>query len=343
MCCSRRGFAAPESTTLVANSRQGEIPVRDNYFVNWSFAIQGSLQKVVKQNFQHEAYRWPSTKEFDSEGYIWESSHLIIVLRDKMSGIPAMGKVIEDDGKDLPSEKPTVRNGHLWQNLARKKYRVNPQDVLMVIPILGSGPKTEGDWAKWNDEDKELWHWEINYNIQVHFYLLKGFDKLGNFFLPPGYVFLADQCKRFLVDHPNYDRNVFIMTRFVKDNRLLETLDQELRQVLRDHSLNPLRADDRMYMPDRNLWNNVCVYMLSCKHGIAILEDRVADEFNPNIAIEYGFMRALNKSVLLLADTGFRNLRADIIGTLREQFDITDIGGTIRPPVEKWLKEIGAI
>jgi hypothetical protein len=51
----------------------------------------------------------------------------------------------------------------------------------------------------------------------------------------------------------------------------------------------------------------------------------------------------LNKPVLLLADVGFRNLRADIIGTLREQFDITDIVGTIRSPVEKWLREIDKI
>jgi nucleoside 2-deoxyribosyltransferase len=130
------------------------------------------------------------------------------------------------------------------------------------------------------------------------------------------------------------------MTRFVPGDRLLEQLDAELRKVLRDNGLNPLRADDKMYMRDRNLWNNVCVYMLSCKTGISILEDRIADEFNPNVALEYGFMRALDKPVLLLADVGFRNLRADIIGTLREQFDITDIAGTIRSPIEKWLKEL---
>ena len=133
------------------------------------------------------------------------------------------------------------------------------------------------------------------------------------------------------------------MTRYVPGNRLLEELDRELRGVLRGHSLNPVRADDKMYMRDRNLWNNVCVYMICCKFGIAILEDRIADEFNPNVALEYGFMRALSKPVLLLADTGFRNLRADIIGTLREHFDITEIPRTIRPPVERWLKELNLI
>ena len=131
------------------------------------------------------------------------------------------------------------------------------------------------------------------------------------------------------------------MTRFERGNGLLEELDQELRRVLNSHSLDPVRADDKMYMRDRNLWNNVCLYMICCKYGIAILEDRIADEFNPNVALEYGFMRALNRPTLLLADIGFRNLRADVIGTLREKFDITDIKQTIQEPVEKWLRELG--
>jgi nucleoside 2-deoxyribosyltransferase len=79
--------------------------------------------------------------------------------------------------------------------------------------------------------------------------------------------------------------------------------------------------------------------MLCCSRGIAILEDRVADEFNPNVAIEYGFMRALNKPALLLADKAFRNLRADIVGTLRETFDLTDIEATIPLAIERWLRD----
>ena len=52
-------------------------------------------------------------------------------------------------------------------------------------------------------------------------------------------------------------------------------------------------------------------------------------------------MRALNKPCLLLADAGFRNLRADIVGTLRETFDITDIRSTIKDPIERWLRDLG--
>ena len=97
------------------------------------------------------------------------------------------------------------------------------------------------------------------------------------FFLPPGYEDLADDCRRFLADHPDYGRNVFIMTRFVPGNRLLARLDETLRQSLCRHGLKGLRADDRVYPNGRELWRNVCVYMLCCKYGVAVLEDRIAD------------------------------------------------------------------
>lgn len=78
---------------------------------------------------------------------------------------------------------------------------------------------------------------------------------------------------------------------------------------------------------------------LCCKQGIAILENYSKQEYNPNVAIEYGFMRALNKPVLLLRDQGFPRDRADIAGKEMLSFDIKDVQ-TIHEPVEKWLNEL---
>jgi len=66
-------------------------------------------------------------------------------------------------------------------------------------------------------------------------YFVRGFRRVRNFIIPPGYDFLAAQCEAFFADHPNYDRNVFLMTRFDPANRLLVQLDVELRRVLREH------------------------------------------------------------------------------------------------------------
>ena len=163
----------------------------------------------------------------------------------------------------------------------------------------------------------------------------------AKFTLPRGYAYLRGECERFLADYPQYDRNVFIMTRFDERDQLLGPLDEQLRKALCRHGLIGLRADDKMSARDGQLWTNVCVYMLCCKYGVAVLEDRAKDEFNPNVALEYGFMRALDKRTLLLTDRGFRNLRADIVGTVREQFDITDLAGTLTAPIERWIHSLG--
>jgi len=318
--------------------------MRKHFIADWAFGIRGSLEKVVEKNFPQELHSWPLLKTFNFEPYTWRETHIIFVLRDKLSGIPAGPEkphILDDP--DAPRKAPTIENLSEWQYYLQKRFSLRPQDATIIIPLADSGKKVEDDWSLWSEFDKQLWHRQIESVVTQQLYYRKGIDIMGDFYMPPGYQFLAEECARFFRDHPRYERNIFIMTRFVPGNKILEELDEALRSVLGSYDLDPVRADDKMYMRDRNLWNNVCVHMICCKYGIAILEDRVADEFNPNVALEYGFMRALNKPTLLLADVGFRNLRADIIGTLRERFNIMDIKGTIRKPIEKWLKELGIL
>lgn len=318
--------------------------MRDNYTADWAFSAKGSIENVVEENFSNEAHRWPLLRTFDFECFIWHGTHLILILRNKYSGIPAgpgIPRPLIDP--DAPSEIPNPNNIFIWYKYLVKKFDVKPEDLAIVIPIDHKADSFEEERKNLSNDTLQMWRTQISLNIQRHFYHIKGFDMMDDFFIPPGYTSLADNCKRFFADHPNYNENIFIMTRFEKGDKLLEELDKELRSVIRKHGLNPLRADDKMYLRDRNLWNNVCVYMICSKYGIAILEDRIRDEFNPNVALEYGFMRALNKPTLLLQDIGFRNIRADIIGTLRETFDITDIRETIRTPIETWLRELDLI
>jgi hypothetical protein len=161
--------------------------------------------------------------------------------------------------------------------------------------------------------------------------------------MPPlhgSYRDLDSDCRKFLQLHPSYERNVFIMTRFLPGDELLEELDQELRRALCRRGLNGVRADDRMFPIDRQLWKNVCVYMLCCASGVAILEDRLADEFNPNVALEYGFMRALDKPTLLLKDKLFRNQRADIMGTVHGEFNLGALAKTLPPAIDQWVRDL---
>jgi hypothetical protein len=46
--------------------------------------------------------------------------------------------------------------------------------------------------------------------------------------------------------------------------------------------------------------------------SIARVEDRHRNELNPNVAMEWGWMRAMGKRVCFLRESGFKNFRADL-------------------------------
>jgi hypothetical protein len=85
--------------------------------------------------------------------------------------------------------------------------------------------------------------------------------------------------------------------------------------------------------------------MLGCRYGVAILEDHVGDELNPNVALEYGFMKGLGREVVLLKERRFKHLRADLVGTIPKEFDIGADHAldrrSIQDAVSNWLIDIG--
>ena len=80
--------------------------------------------------------------------------------------------------------------------------------------------------------------------------------------------------------------------------------------------------------------------MQCCSLGIAVLEDIIVEEFNPNVALEYGFMLGLGKPTLLLKERRFRP-RADILGTLWEESDILRLDETVPKAICRWLDDVG--
>lgn len=125
------------------------------------------------------------------------------------------------------------------------------------------------------------------------------------------------------------------MMRFRKDEQY-QMIAGTIRDELGKYGLHALRADDRAYSDD--LWDNVCVYMLGCEYGVAVFEEIDERHFNPNVALELGFMFALGKRCLLLRDGRMRQpMHADIVGKLYKEYDIFKIGQSIPPCLEAWV------
>lgn len=141
-----------------------------------------------------------------------------------------------------------------------------------------------------------------------------------------------------LAEYPNSAFNVFLMMRFA-DSVANRKVVRSLRTALRRYGMNLLRADQKAY--SESLWENVKYYMNACDLGVAVFEQLVKKDYNPNVSLELGHMLALGKKVLLLKEHHLPRLPSDIVGHLYKEFDARDIATTIRHAVDAWLQDVG--
>lgn len=141
----------------------------------------------------------------------------------------------------------------------------------------------------------------------------------------------------------DYEKSVFIMTKFPRiDPAERDAADDELTRVIEavktaieSTGYTPRIASDHAYHPQ--LWDNVELYLLGCSKGVAIVEDRYRSEMNPNVAMEWGWMRGMGRDVLYLVENGFENERADTTGFLRQQFSWDDPESGVQQAISAWL------
>jgi len=94
---------------------------------------------------------------------------------------------------------------------------------------------------------------------------------------PPYHIRHKDLLEKFHWK-PNYEKSVFVMTKFPdpkmaapKDARLDKVIDL-VHDAVNSEGYEARVAKDLQYHP--LLWDNVELYLLGCKRGIAIVEDK---------------------------------------------------------------------
>jgi hypothetical protein len=153
---------------------------------------------------------------------------------------------------------------------------------------------------------------------------------------PP--VEIADSLDRFREDFPDPSKTAFIMMQF-GSTTAHEKIVTAIRNTLAPFGITALRADDREYHED--LFPNILTYIYGCRFGVAVFERIEADEFNPNVSLEVGYMLGLKKSVCLLKDRTLKTLHTDLVGKLYRQFNPLDPEGTIPNELSKWISDRG--
>lgn len=144
-------------------------------------------------------------------------------------------------------------------------------------------------------------------------------------------------------DH-NSSRTVFVMMKFAggdaEKDKKLKRLYELIKLSLDKFGFITVRADEKNYASTHYIWDNAQVYLNGCDYGIAILENIYLDEMNPNVALEYGYMLAKRKKVLLLKQKSFVNIRADILGKIWKEFDV-DNEDSIETAIRAWMIDLG--
>ncbi|MCD4665687.1 MAG: hypothetical protein K8R68_10505, partial [Bacteroidales bacterium] len=110
---------------------------------------------------------------------------------------------------------------------------------------------------------------------------------------------IYESLQKFFTDYPDFNRNAFIMMKF-GDTKAHNSILLSIRSILNKYGINALRADEKEYHED--LFPNVLTYLHGCKFGIAVFERLEEEEFNPNVSLEVGYLRALKKPICLLKD-----------------------------------------
>ena len=141
----------------------------------------------------------------------------------------------------------------------------------------------------------------------------------------------------------SYDRSVFIMTKYpnidpaaqTDDDKKLGRVIDEVREALKSTGYVGRLASDRTY--HSILWKNIEVYLLGCSKGVAIVENKYGAQVNPNIAMEWGWMRASSKDVLYLLERDFQNDQADFTGFISERFSWDFPENDVKAAINRWL------
>jgi hypothetical protein len=136
-----------------------------------------------------------------------------------------------------------------------------------------------------------------------------------------------------------YAKSVFVMTKFPGTNSPLDAQLSRVIKAVRDSvatvGFKSHMACDKTYNP--MLWKNVEFYLLACGKGIAIVESKHTPELNPNVTMEWGWMRGMDRQVLFLVEKSFDKSRADLSGLIEAPFYWDNPEKDIENAVKKFL------
>jgi hypothetical protein len=172
-----------------------------------------------------------------------------------------------------------------------------------------------------------------NTSLMLHDQMKKLTDQVST--MEENFRHLDKYVVAFWKDSP-FEKNVFVMMRYRNEVRF-KLVEQRLREQFAKHGMHVFLARDKQIVDD--LWDNISIYMRACKYGVAVFEQALERDFNPNVSLELGFMLSRGRRVLLLKEKDLHALPTDVVGKLYQEFDIGD-PDSLLALIDKWVADV---
>lgn len=238
-------------------------------------------------------------------------------------------------------ERILGKNNVSWIATGHKEWTLDLDKLKEFIPDFPSMNWFRGKVSlepEFETEERIVFD-KPQYDARVAFYIVPEILRRPVMPLEPP-IEIKESFERFKSDYPDPAKVAFIMMQFGKTKAHNEIV-KAIKKVLDSHAISGVKADDKQYHDD--LFPNVMTYLYGCGLGIAVFERIEAEEFNPNVSLEVGYMFALKKPVCLLKDRTLKILHTDLVGKLYKAFDPQDPIKTIPNEITQWLSDKGII
>lgn len=147
-----------------------EMIMRDNFTADWAFGIRGAIENIVRNAFPQDLRTWPLLQTFNFEAYSLPNDYMVVVLKDKLSGVTAgPGVAKQFPYKDFPNIPPRPSDIELWQFFLRSKFDLRDEDAAFIIPVHDSGKNSAAeDYKLFSPEEQLCWDQQIRYVVSSY-------------------------------------------------------------------------------------------------------------------------------------------------------------------------------
>lgn len=141
--------------------------MREHFTADWAFGIRGAIENIVRSNYPQDLRSWPLLQTFDFEAYTLPENYVVLVLKDRLSGIPAGPGICSPfPHAGFPALPPKVSDIELWQFYLRSHFSLREEDVPFLIPVKDSGKNDAlKDYELFSAEEQLFWNHQISYVV----------------------------------------------------------------------------------------------------------------------------------------------------------------------------------